>query len=84
MIPHDKGKPHYSVYRFLQRVIKPENQSLANLSRVIESFAQDIAFVVAREKALHTKHFLLSLGLESFICGGNVFDIIYIFGQCMS
>ena len=69
---------------FLQKTVNPRNKALANVSRVIESLAQDIPFAVMKGKVLQIKQFLLALGLHSLTGGRKVIDIIHTVGHCMS
>ena len=54
-VSDDSRKPPDSVYMFLQKLLNPRNKASANVSRVIESLAQDIAFVVMKGKVLQRK-----------------------------
>ena len=78
----DSRKPPDSVYMFLQKL--PKNKASANVSRVIESLAQDIAFAVMKGKVLQRKQFLLALDLHSLTGGRKVIEIIHKLGHCMS
>ena len=83
-VSDDSRKPPDSVYMFLQKLLNPRNKASANVSRVIESLAQDIAFAVMKGKVLQRKQFILALGLHSFTSGRKVIDIIHKLGHCMS
>ena len=54
-VSDDSRKPPDSVYMFLQKLLNPRNKASANVSRVIESLAQDIAFAVMKGKVLQRK-----------------------------
>ena len=81
-VSDDSRKPPDSVYMFLQKL--PKNKASANVSRVIESLAQDIAFAVMKGKVLQRKQFLLALDLHSLTGGRKVIEIIHKLGHCMS
>ena len=83
-VSDDSRKPPDSVYIFLQKLLNPRNKASANVSRVIESLAQDIAFAVMKGKVLQRKQFILALGLHSFTGGRKVIDITHKLGHCMS
>ena len=51
-VSDDSRKSPDSVYKFLQKLLNPRNKASANLSRVIRSLAQDIAFAVMKGKVL--------------------------------
>ena len=51
-VSDDSRKSLDSVYKFLQKLLNPRNKASANLSRVIRSLAQDIAFAVMQGKVL--------------------------------
>ena len=81
-VSDDSRKPPDSVCMFLQKL--PKNKASANVSRVIESLAQDIAFAVMKGKVLQRKQFLLALDLHSLTGGRKVIEIIHKLGHCMS
>ena len=81
-VSDDSRKPPDSVYMFLQKL--PKNKASANVSRVIESLAQDIAFAVMKGKVLQRKQFLLALDLHSLTGGRKVIEIIHKLGHYMS
>ena len=83
-VSDDSRKPPDSVYMFLQKLLNPRNKASANVSRVIESLAQDIAFAVMKGKVLQRKQFLLALDLHSLTGGRKVIEIIHKLGHCMS
>ena len=83
-VSDDSRKPPNSVYMFLQKLLNLRNKASANVSRVIESLAQDIAFAVMKRKVLQRKQFLLALGLHSLTGGRKVIDIIHKLGHYMS
>ena len=83
-VSDDSRKPTDSVYMFLQKLLNPRNKASANVSRVIESLSQYIAFAVMKGKVLQRKQFLLALGLHSLTGGRKVIDIIHKLGHCMS
>ena len=51
-VSDDSRKSLDSVYKSLQKLLNPRNKASANLSRVIRSLAQDIAFAVMKGKVL--------------------------------
>ena len=83
-VSDDSREPPDSVYMFLQKLLNPRNKASANVSRVIESLAQDIAFAVMKGKVLQIKQFLLTLGLHSLTGRRKVINIIHKLGHCMS
>ena len=68
---------------FLQKLLNPRNKASANVSRVIESLAQNITFSVMKRKVLQRKQFLLALSLHRLTGGRKVIDIIRKLGHCM-
>ena len=69
---------------FLQKLLNSRNKASANVSGVIESSAQNIAFAVMKGKVLQRKQLLLALGLHSLTGGRKVIDIIHKLCHCMS
>ena len=83
----DKFKPPNSVIDFMKSVLSLENRSKetsVNMTRMAESFAQDLVFGVTRGKVLQLKHFLLALGLHSLSGSRKVIDIVSKFGHCLN
>ena len=83
-----KFKPPSSIILFLKTMLTTDiNHSVQNnskISRLVDSFAQDIVYAVTKRTVLQLKHFLLALGLHTLTGSRKVVDLVNKFGHCMS
>ena len=83
----DKFTPPSSLILFMKALLtfsKTSIEKSANISRLAESFAQDIVYGVTRGKVLQVKHFLLALGLHNLSGSRKVIDLVNKFGHCIT
>lgn len=86
-LDNDTFNPPSSVMEFMKALLNFGNrckEKSSNITRMAESFAQDIVFAVTRGEVLQLKHYLLALGLHSLTGSRKVIDIINKFGHCLN
>ena len=70
-LPDPNRCPPQSLYTFLGSLMDRGAVPPNNLTCLVDSFAQDIMFVVTRGKHMQQKHFLLGQGLHNLTGSTN-------------
>lgn len=81
----DERKPPESVRSFFETVLKqPGRCQNTNVSRLVDSYSQDLVHGVTKGKTIMEKHFLIGLGVHNLTGQRNVVEILNKLGHSVS